>query len=228
MAAAARRDRGLAERPPGRNERRWPRSARSTTVAYGSPAGVIAAALGEIPAAEIRGYGIRVDGELASVASIIDVDEDAFVTMVATLPHRRGKHLASNAPRPRARTRRGNAARPPPPCRPRSSARASTPASATARSARSTSTRSARSDASTPRSKKPSTARAAGSTATVDYPRSINCPHCGYGAYYNPKPVAAAIPVTTRQRNHPAQERLRPRQGPVDVPRRLRRPRRIG
>ena len=36
-----------------------------------------------------------------------------------------------------------------------------------------------------------------GQHAHVDYPRSINCPHCGYGAYYNPKPVAAAIPVTT-------------------------------
>jgi 8-oxo-dGTP diphosphatase len=35
-----------------------------------------------------------------------------------------------------------------------------------------------------------------GKTITVDYPRSISCPHCGYGAYYNPKPVAAAIPVT--------------------------------
>lgn len=34
-----------------------------------------------------------------------------------------------------------------------------------------------------------------GQSATVDYPRSITCPHCGYGAYYNPKPVAAAIPV---------------------------------
>jgi ribosomal protein S18 acetylase RimI-like enzyme len=64
--------------------------------AYGSPAGVIASALGELPAAEIRGYGIRVDGELSSVASIIDVDQDAFVTMVATLPHRRGNHLASS------------------------------------------------------------------------------------------------------------------------------------
>ena len=32
--------------------------------------------------------------------------------------------------------------------------------------------------------------------AEVSYPRSITCPHCGYGAYYNPKPVAAAIPVT--------------------------------
>jgi ADP-ribose pyrophosphatase YjhB (NUDIX family) len=35
-----------------------------------------------------------------------------------------------------------------------------------------------------------------GQPADVDYPRSISCPHCGYGAYYNPKPVAAAIPVT--------------------------------
>jgi 8-oxo-dGTP diphosphatase len=31
--------------------------------------------------------------------------------------------------------------------------------------------------------------------AEIAYPRSISCPHCGYGAYYNPKPVAAAIPV---------------------------------
>jgi ADP-ribose pyrophosphatase YjhB (NUDIX family) len=35
-----------------------------------------------------------------------------------------------------------------------------------------------------------------GQPATVDFPRSISCTHCGYGAYYNPKPVAAAIPVT--------------------------------
>lgn len=35
-----------------------------------------------------------------------------------------------------------------------------------------------------------------GQHADVDFPRSINCPHCGYGAYYNPKPVAAAIPTT--------------------------------
>ena len=35
-----------------------------------------------------------------------------------------------------------------------------------------------------------------GQPASVDFPRSISCPHCGYGAYYNPKPVAAAIPVT--------------------------------
>ena len=39
-----------------------------------------------------------------------------------------------------------------------------------------------------------------GSPAEVAYPRSISCPHCGYGAYYNPKPVAAAIPVTADER----------------------------
>ena len=65
-------------------------------VAYGNPTGVIAAALGAFPATEVRGYGIRADGELASVASIVDVDDDAFVTMVATLPDHRGKHLASS------------------------------------------------------------------------------------------------------------------------------------
>ena len=64
-------------------------------VAYGNPPGVIAAALGAFPATEVRGYGIRVEGELACVVSVIDVDGDAFVTMVATLPHRRANHLAS-------------------------------------------------------------------------------------------------------------------------------------
>ena len=34
-----------------------------------------------------------------------------------------------------------------------------------------------------------------GNLADVAFPRSITCPHCGYGAYYNPKPVASAIPV---------------------------------
>jgi ADP-ribose pyrophosphatase YjhB (NUDIX family) len=37
--------------------------------------------------------------------------------------------------------------------------------------------------------------RCAGS-AEVDFPRSISCPQCGYGAYYNPKPVAGAVPRT--------------------------------
>jgi 8-oxo-dGTP diphosphatase len=29
--------------------------------------------------------------------------------------------------------------------------------------------------------------------AEVRFPRSITCPSCGYGAFYNPKPVACAI-----------------------------------
>ena len=35
-----------------------------------------------------------------------------------------------------------------------------------------------------------------GAQAKISYPRSIHCPTCGYGAYYNPKPVACAIPAT--------------------------------
>jgi len=35
-----------------------------------------------------------------------------------------------------------------------------------------------------------------GKDADVTFPHVITCRHCGYGAYYNPKPVAAAIPAT--------------------------------
>ena len=35
-----------------------------------------------------------------------------------------------------------------------------------------------------------------GQPADVAFPRSITCPYCGYGAYYNPKPVACTIPRT--------------------------------
>ena len=38
-----------------------------------------------------------------------------------------------------------------------------------------------------------------GNEATVRYPRSMTCDQCGYGAFYNPKPVACAI--TTNQDN---------------------------
>ncbi len=34
-----------------------------------------------------------------------------------------------------------------------------------------------------------------GEPAEIDFPQRIVCPHCGYAAYYNPKPVAGAIPV---------------------------------
>lgn len=34
-----------------------------------------------------------------------------------------------------------------------------------------------------------------GQPAEVDFPRRITCSRCGYAAYYNPKPVAGAIPL---------------------------------
>jgi ADP-ribose pyrophosphatase YjhB (NUDIX family) len=34
-----------------------------------------------------------------------------------------------------------------------------------------------------------------GHPAEVHYPQRIACPDCGYSAYYNPKPVAGAIPI---------------------------------
>jgi 8-oxo-dGTP diphosphatase len=39
-----------------------------------------------------------------------------------------------------------------------------------------------------------------GQPAEVEFPQRINCPHCGYTAYYNPKPVAGVIPVDERGR----------------------------
>jgi ADP-ribose pyrophosphatase YjhB (NUDIX family) len=39
-----------------------------------------------------------------------------------------------------------------------------------------------------------------GQSAEITFPRSIKCPHCGYAAYFNPKPVAAAIPVDHEDR----------------------------
>ena len=39
-----------------------------------------------------------------------------------------------------------------------------------------------------------------GQPAEIDFPRRITCAHCGYAAYFNPKPVAAAIPFDTTGR----------------------------
>jgi 8-oxo-dGTP diphosphatase len=39
-----------------------------------------------------------------------------------------------------------------------------------------------------------------GESAEVEFPQRITCPHCGYIAYYNPKPVAGVIPVDDRER----------------------------
>jgi 8-oxo-dGTP diphosphatase len=35
-----------------------------------------------------------------------------------------------------------------------------------------------------------------GADAEVRFPRSLHCPACGYSAFFNPKPVACAIPRT--------------------------------
>ena len=65
-------------------------------LAYGYAQPVIAAAVGGFAADAIHAYGLGAGDELASVAMVVDAGEDAFVTMVATVPHHRGKHLASN------------------------------------------------------------------------------------------------------------------------------------
>ena len=109
--------------------------------AYGIPPGTIGDALAGIPSRAVHAYGIREGREAVSVAVIQDVDDDAFVTFVATLPDHRGERLASCvlAHALHEAEERGKT---PPPCRPPSSASRSTRASASSRSARSTSTRS--------------------------------------------------------------------------------------
>ena len=39
-----------------------------------------------------------------------------------------------------------------------------------------------------------------GQPAEVEFPRRIACGQCGYAAYYNPKPVAGAIPIDANGR----------------------------
>jgi ADP-ribose pyrophosphatase YjhB (NUDIX family) len=39
-----------------------------------------------------------------------------------------------------------------------------------------------------------------GQPAEVEFPRRVACSHCGYVAYYNPKPVAGAIPIDDQGR----------------------------
>ncbi len=52
-----------------------------------------------------------------------------------------------------------------------------------------------------------------GVEAVIDYPRRIACPSCGYEAYFNPKPVAAAIPVDRDGRVILLRRGLEPRRG---------------
>lgn len=39
-----------------------------------------------------------------------------------------------------------------------------------------------------------------GEPAEITFPRSLVCPQCGYALYFNPKPVAGAIPVDDANR----------------------------
>lgn len=57
-----------------------------------------------------------------------------------------------------------------------------------------------------------------GREATVRYPRSISCPNCGYGAYYNPKPVACAIPTNRAGRIYLLRRGFEPRRGHWSMP----------
>lgn len=57
-----------------------------------------------------------------------------------------------------------------------------------------------------------------GSDADIAYPRSITCPACGYGAYYNPKPVACAIPVTDDDRLVLMRRGFQPQRGKWSMP----------
>jgi ADP-ribose pyrophosphatase YjhB (NUDIX family) len=57
-----------------------------------------------------------------------------------------------------------------------------------------------------------------GQPPRIDYPRSITCPHCGYGAFYNPKPVAAVIAVTEDDEIILMRRGFEPRRGHWSLP----------
>jgi ADP-ribose pyrophosphatase YjhB (NUDIX family) len=57
-----------------------------------------------------------------------------------------------------------------------------------------------------------------GKPPTVRAPRSITCDHCGYGAFYNPKPVAVVIPVTADDEIILMRRGFAPRRGHWSLP----------
>lgn len=57
-----------------------------------------------------------------------------------------------------------------------------------------------------------------GKHATVAYPRSMRCPNCGYAAFYNPKPVACAIPQNERAELILMRRGFEPRRGHWSMP----------
>ena len=68
---------------------------RVNDLAYGTPVGTFAAAIGRPPAElEIGLYRARAAGEAASVVGTLDVEDDCVVFFVATVAEHRGKGLA--------------------------------------------------------------------------------------------------------------------------------------
>ena len=57
-----------------------------------------------------------------------------------------------------------------------------------------------------------------GQPPTITFPRSITCPHCGYAAFYNPKPVACAIPQTPQGNLILMRRGFEPRRGHWSMP----------
>jgi ADP-ribose pyrophosphatase YjhB (NUDIX family) len=57
-----------------------------------------------------------------------------------------------------------------------------------------------------------------GKPPTISYPRSIICPHCGYAAFYNPKPVACAITQTPEGNLILMRRGFEPRRGHWSMP----------
>jgi ADP-ribose pyrophosphatase YjhB (NUDIX family) len=57
-----------------------------------------------------------------------------------------------------------------------------------------------------------------GRPPTITYPRSLTCSHCGYAAFYNPKPVAVAIPITAQGEILLMRRGFEPRRGHWSLP----------
>jgi ADP-ribose pyrophosphatase YjhB (NUDIX family) len=57
-----------------------------------------------------------------------------------------------------------------------------------------------------------------GKAATVNFPRSLHCPSCGYAAFYNPKPVGCAIAREADGRVWLARRGLDPGRGRWSMP----------
>jgi ADP-ribose pyrophosphatase YjhB (NUDIX family) len=57
-----------------------------------------------------------------------------------------------------------------------------------------------------------------GAEPRIDFPRSLTCASCGYGAFYNPKPIALAIPADADGRIVLMRRALEPGRGRWSLP----------